>query len=119
MIGYKELTMMKDHAILINTARGGLVDEAALVKAVNAGIIGGAALDVLADEPPKDRSLLEAKNILVTTHIGGYTTEAIRAMSRLAAENVLSVLSGKKPVYLVNPEVLAVKPDMFEGEGES
>ena len=100
----EQLSMMKPSAILINTARGGLIDEKALAEAVRDNIIAGAALDVLEHEPPKDLELLMLDNVLVTSHIGGYTTEAIRAMSILAAENVIRGLTGSCLEFAVNPE---------------
>lgn len=105
MICAAQLSMMKPSAILINTARGGLIDEKALVDAIRIKAIAGAALDVLEHEPPKDRELLELENVLITSHIGGYTTEAINAMSMLAAENVIQGLAGNCLELAVNPEV--------------
>ncbi len=75
---------MKPSAVLINTARGGLIDETALLAALDAGRLAGAGLDGFAEEPPKDRRLLEHPKILATPHIGGSTEEAILAMGRAA-----------------------------------
>jgi D-3-phosphoglycerate dehydrogenase len=105
MICAAQLEMMKPSAILINTARGGLIDEKALVEAIRNKAIAGTALDVLEHEPPKNRELLELDNVLITSHIGGYTTEAINAMSMLAAENVIQGLAGNFLELAVNPEV--------------
>ena len=105
MICAAQLDMMKPSAILINTARGGLIDEKALTDAIRNKAIAGAALDVLEHEPPKDRELLMLDNVLITSHIGGYTTEAINAMSMLAAENVIRGLAGNCLEFVVNPEV--------------
>jgi phosphoglycerate dehydrogenase-like enzyme len=105
MIGAEQLQMMKADAILINTARGGLIDENALVAAIYNKTIAGAALDVLEHEPPKGRELLDLAGIVITSHIGGYTKEATNAMSMLAAENAIQVLSGERPAFVVNPEV--------------
>jgi D-3-phosphoglycerate dehydrogenase len=105
MIGVQQLNMMKPGAIVINTARGGLIDESALAEAIEKGIIAGAALDVLEHEPPKSRALLELKNVQITSHIGGYTAEAVNAMSMLAAENVVKGLAGKRLDLVVNPEI--------------
>ncbi len=105
MICAAQLEMMKPSAILINTARGGLIDEKALADAIRNKAIAGAALDVLEHEPPKERELLELDNVLITSHIGGYTTEAINAMSMLAAENVIQGIAGNCLELTVNPEV--------------
>ena len=75
---------MKPHAILINVARGGLIDEDALKKMLIGGKLGGAALDVFSIEPPEDKELLELPNFIVTPHIGGSANEAIMAMGRAA-----------------------------------
>jgi D-3-phosphoglycerate dehydrogenase len=75
---------MRPSAVLINTARGGLVDEDALLAALDAGQLTGAALDVFASEPPSDKRLLSHPKILATPHIGGSTEEAILAMGRAA-----------------------------------
>lgn len=105
MIGAEQFKMMKPGTIIVNTARGGLIDEKALAEAIRDGMIAGAALDVLEHEPPKSRELLELKNVLVTSHIGGYTAEAVNAMSMLAAENVVKALTGTRLELAVNPEV--------------
>jgi D-3-phosphoglycerate dehydrogenase len=84
MINAERLNLMKSSAILINTARGGLVDEAALRVALQTGQLAGAGFDVFADEPPADRELLNLPNFFATPHIGGSTEEAILAMGRAA-----------------------------------
>lgn len=84
LISAARLAMFKPGAILINAARGGLVDEAALKQALIAGRLGGAAFDVFADEPPTDRELIQLPNFLGTPHIGGSSAEAILAMGRAA-----------------------------------
>ncbi len=88
MLGADALAAMKHSSVLINTARGGLVDEAALKRLLAGGKIAGAAFDVFADEPPADRELLELPNFYATAHIGGSSTEAILAMG-IAAINGL------------------------------
>lgn len=88
------LALMKKDAVLINMARGGIVDEQALLESLRAGLLAGAALDVLESEPPIDRPLIELPNVMVTPHIGGSTEEAILAMG-MAAINGLD--SGKLP----------------------
>jgi D-3-phosphoglycerate dehydrogenase len=105
MIGTQQLQMMKKSAILVNTARGSLIDEQALAEALNNNEIAGAALDVLEHEPPKNTDFLMLDNLLITSHIGGYTREATNLMSVLAAENVVKYLTGHQPELTVNPEV--------------
>jgi phosphoglycerate dehydrogenase-like enzyme len=84
LINAERLATMKPDAILINAARGGIVNEAALKDALKSGLLAGAALDVYASEPPADRELLDLPNIIVTPHIGGSASEAILAMGRAA-----------------------------------
>lgn len=94
---------MRSDALLINTARGPLVDEQALAEALDQGQIGGAALDVLAVEPPAtDCPLLHRDNVIVTPHIAYYSEEAMDDLQTKAARDVASVLSGKAPKYPVN-----------------
>jgi len=107
MIGIEALRLMKPTAYLVNCSRGGLVDEDALVRALKEGMIAGAALDVFKDEPPTGSPLLELENVVLTPHIGGSTEEGQSRASPDAAEGVIAVLSGKRPKYIVNPEVLS------------
>lgn len=109
LIDAERLRTMKSDAVLINTARGGIVDEDALVEGVRSGEIGGAALDVFATEPlPQDSPLLHTPGILATTHVGGATREARGESGRMAAENVIEVLRGGAPQYVVNPDYAEV-----------
>lgn len=104
LINAERLQLMKSDAILINTARGGIVDEDALVDAVSNGVIGGAALDVFATEPlPADSALLRTPGILATTHVAGATRECRGESGRMAAANVIEVLGGNAPQFVVNP----------------
>ena len=97
------LSLMKSTAFLINTARGGLVDEDALLHAVEAGAIAGAALDALSTEPPPlDDPLLRNERIMITPHIGWYSEASSRDMRTWSAEEVVRVLSGESPRYPVN-----------------
>lgn len=101
MIGETQLVVMKPSAYLINTARGGLVDELALANALSKGQIAGAALDVFVNEPPTDSRLLQLDNVVITPHIGAHTKEAIERMSVMAAQNVVQTLLGKQPLHQV------------------
>ncbi len=100
-IGRQEFAIMKDTAILVNTSRGPVVDEGALVEALNTKTIFGAGLDVFEQEPKLSPGLAECDNVIITPHIASATTEAREAMARVAAENVLAALAGKTPPNLV------------------
>ena len=93
---------MKKGAVLINTARGPLVDEDALVAALDSGQLGGAALDVVAVEPlPKDAKLIGRDNVILTPHTAFYSVEALEELQTKCAADVARVLSGEPPVYPV------------------
>jgi D-3-phosphoglycerate dehydrogenase len=101
------LRAMKPGAFLINTARGAVIDEAALADALSAGIIRGAALDVLTQEPaPPDHPLLRLSNCLVTPHAAFNSVEAVEELQGRAASHVAQVLAGELPPHIVNPDVL-------------
>jgi glyoxylate reductase len=104
MIGREQLERMKQGAILINTARGDVVDEAALVDALRSGRLGGAGLDVFEDEPEPHAGLLELDNVVLAPHIGSATEEARRAMSWLAAENIIAAAEGRDLPSEVRPD---------------
>lgn len=107
LLGREALARMKPGAILINTARGGIVDEEALAEALRDGRLGGAGIDVFSREPPpRDHPLVRAPNVVLTPHIGAMTEEAQRRMAFTVVQDVLRVLSGGRPEYLANPEVL-------------
>jgi len=91
MIGEREIQLMKDGAFLINTSRGAIVDEKALLKALKSGKLGGAALDVYEVEPPDDWTLMQLPNVVCTPHIGAQTREAQKAASDLIAEKIINV----------------------------
>ena len=97
---------MKPTAYLINTARGPIVDEAALARALDAGQLAGAALDVMPQEPPVNSPLLGRDNVIITPHTSFYSEESLLELQRKAAEEVVSVLTGQPPRNAVNPEVL-------------
>ncbi len=108
LIGANELRRMKPGAILINASRGPIVDEAALIAALEAGQIRGAGLDVFETEPlPADSPLLRLPNVVALPHIGSATHETRDAMARCAAENLVAALAGTLTHNIVNREVLA------------
>ena len=107
LIGTRELKAMKETAILVNAARGPVVDTDALTEALRNGDILGAGLDVTDPEPlPADHPLVSLPNCTVVPHIGSATTESRTAMATLAAKNLRAVLTGERPEHIVNPEVL-------------
>ena len=109
LFGAARLARMKPGAYLVNTARGGIVDEAALLAALVSGHLGGAALDVFDPEPPDPANpLLHMENVLISPHLAGVTTEAWAAISVVSAENILGVLDGSpRHAHAVNPEALS------------
>jgi D-3-phosphoglycerate dehydrogenase / 2-oxoglutarate reductase len=108
LIGQRELARMKPTAFLINTSRGGIVDEQALAAALKEHRLGGAALDVLSIEPPPpDHPLRQAPNMILTPHLAFYSRESVIELQTKAAEEVARALKGEPPRSPVNPEVLA------------
>jgi D-3-phosphoglycerate dehydrogenase len=108
-IGEKELGLMKPGSYLVNTARGGLVDEQALYRALEENRLAGAGLDVFAEEPPKNNPLLQlGDKVLLTPHLGAQTTETVLRMGQMAAENIVQVLRGERPIGLVNPDAYSM-----------
>lgn len=107
LIGEAEFRRLKPTALLINTARGALVDEAALLAALREGRLAGAALDVYATEPlPADHPLRTAPNLLLSPHQASFARETGARVSRAAAQAILDALQGRRPQHLLNPEVL-------------
>jgi len=106
LIGRAELERMKSTAHLINTARGPVIDEPALVEALRSGTIAGAGLDVFENEPEIAPGLIELDNVVCLPHIGSASAATRAKMSELAASNLLAVLQGQRPHTPVNPEVL-------------
>ena len=100
LIGADELRQMKDTALLVNTSRGGVIDQDALRRALLEGVIAGAALDVTDPEPlPADHPLLDAPNLLVVPHVGSATVRTRARMADMAVDNLLAALAGKEMPY--------------------
>ncbi|HTE13915.1 MAG TPA: D-glycerate dehydrogenase [Burkholderiales bacterium] len=103
LIGAAQLAKMKPTAILVNSTRGGVVDDKALIDALKNGVIRAAGLDVFEGEPKLDRGFLELKNVVLAPHIGSSTEATRRAMAMTAAKNLVAALTGQRPPNLVNP----------------
>jgi len=103
LIGAAELRRMKPTAVLVNTARGPIVDEAALARALRAGEIGAAGLDVFEREPEVHPDLLGLDNVTIVPHLGTATVETRVAMGMTAVDNLLAALDGRRPPHLLNP----------------
>jgi D-3-phosphoglycerate dehydrogenase len=102
LLNGERLAKMKQGALVVNCGRGGVIDEAALLEALESGHIGGAALDVFAEEPPKDLALVRHKKVVATPHLGAQTREAQERISIETAEMVLAALAGSPDVAAVN-----------------
>lgn len=105
-IGENEFRIMKQEAILINTSRGPVVDEKALIQALKDGEIWGAGLDVYENEPGLEPGLAELNNVVLLPHVGSATIETRTNMGMIAAKNIVQVLNGEVPENCINPEVL-------------
>jgi glyoxylate/hydroxypyruvate/2-ketogluconate reductase len=105
LIGAAQLKKMKPSAILINSTRGGVVDDAALVAALKDGTIRAAGLDVYENEPKLHPEFLKLDNVVLAPHIGSSTEATRKAMAMLAAQNLVAALQGRTPPNLVNPDV--------------
>jgi len=115
MIGAGEFALMQPHAYFITAARGFIHDEMALAEALRAKQIAGAGLDVWSKEPPPvDHPLLKFDNVIVSPHTAGVTVETRANMARIAAEQLLDALDGKRPPRIINPEVWPVYAQRFE-----
>jgi D-3-phosphoglycerate dehydrogenase len=115
MIGAREFALMQPHAYFVTTARGFIHDEKALEEALREKRIAGAGLDVWDKEPPPpDHPLLQFDNVLASPHTAGVTREARINMGRIAAEQILDALDGKRPPRIINPEVWPVYAKRFE-----
>lgn len=106
LIGQAQLAMMKPTATLVNIARGGIVDDAALITALKTGTIAAAGIDVFENEPAFNPAFLSLSNVVLTPHIGSASTSTRIAMAYCAADNLIAALTGKRPPHLLNPEVL-------------
>jgi D-3-phosphoglycerate dehydrogenase len=104
LISHSELAQMKPSAVIINTSRGGIIDEDALCDAISENRIWGAGLDVFEEEPPVGSPLLGLDGVVLTSHIGAHTQESVENMGRLAVANLLDCLSGRTPKFIVNAE---------------
>ena len=107
LIGERELALMKPSAVLVNMARGGIVNEQALFSALRSRHISGAAVDAFAEEPPSNLPFMELDNVLLSPHAGAFTEEALEKMSTIAIDQVMTYLHGEPPSHLRNPDVLS------------
>ena len=107
MISDREFSRMKPTAFIVNTARGAIIDEAALVRALKARKIAGAGLDVFEHEPKVTPALLKMANVVALPHLGSAVRELREKMANVVVDNILALLDGKRPPNIVNPEVLA------------
>ncbi len=115
MMNASSFAMMQPHAYFITTARGGIHDEAALAEALTKQQIAGAGLDVWEEEPPPtDHPLMQFDNVLVSPHTAGITRQSRYNIAKIAAEQMLDILDGKKPPRLLNPEVWPAYQDRFQ-----
>ncbi len=106
LIGEKEFKKMEKKPLLINTSRGPIIDEKALIQALQEGLVAGAGLDVMEKEPPDSiNPMLTMENVILSPHVGFYSEESISELKRRTAKNVLDVLTGKWPGSVVNREV--------------
>lgn len=105
LINAERLSLMKPGAVLINTARGGVVDMEALIEALSTGRLMGAGLDVYPDEPHVDGRLLKLPNVVLTPHIGANTVETRVKMARACQARILDAMAGRRPANVVNPEI--------------
>jgi glyoxylate reductase len=109
-IGARELKLMKKTAYLINTARGPIVDEAALIRALARQQIAGAGLDVFEHEPKVEQALVKMPNVVLAPHLGSAVTELREEMAHVVVDNIFAILEGRPPPNCINPQVLAARP---------
>lgn len=107
LIGAEQLSQMRPGAVIVNTSRGGIVDEAALADALKAGTVGGAGIDVFeAEPPPADHPLFALSNVVLGPHVAGVTEASMKHMALHCAQVVETILSGERPATLLNPEAV-------------
>jgi len=113
MLSKREFGMMRPTAVIINAARGRVIDEPALIEALRDKKIAGAALDVTAEEPPPAESpLRKMDNVILTPHVAWYSERSVRVLGEKVAQEIIRVFSGELPKSLVNPEVIRVRTDL-------
>lgn len=118
LIGRQAIALMRPGCIVVNTARGGLVDEVALIEALDAGRLGGAGLDVFAHEPlPMDSSLLGRDDIVITPHVAAATVASRERLWTAAVEDALRCVRGERPRHIVNPQVLGADGTVPQRKG--
>jgi phosphoglycerate dehydrogenase-like enzyme len=106
LINHERISRMRHGAILINTARGGLIDEVALERALQSGKLAGAAADTLETDPPENHPLLQLEHFLYTPHIGANTIQSVERTGMMAAQNLIAILRGKPCEHIVNKSLL-------------
>ena len=107
LLGEKEFALMKSSACVINTSRGAVLDEGALVRALQGGQLAGAGLDVYEEEPRLEPALYALENVVLSPHLGSATIGTRTRMGMMAVDDLLAACAGKRPVHCVNPEVLS------------
>lgn len=116
-VSYKEFEMMKPTSVVVNTARGKIIDHKALVNAISENKIWGAGLDVFETEPlPKEDELLKYDNVIVSAHTSGWTKESLTRMSMQAAKNCIAALNDEKPQFIVNRNAVDSWEERFIGK---
>jgi glyoxylate reductase len=108
LIGARELALMKPTAFIVNTARGPIIDEEALVRALTGQRIAGAGLDVYEHEPRVEAALLTMSNVVLTPHLGSAVAELREAMAHVVVDNIVAVVEGRTPPNCCNPEIYAI-----------
>lgn len=115
LVGEHLLSLMKSSALLVNVARGGVLDQEALIRALSEGSLAGAALDVYSDEPParqpaSDPRLLDLPNVVLSPHLGTAAKETRLTMARYVVDNIIAAIQGRRPRSVLNPEIYGHPP---------